>query len=227
MEKEVSGLYLSGHPLDAYRAEIAKVSTCTVARLSGEDARELDNQMVTILCTVVKSKVMTTRSNQLMAFTTIEDLTGTIEMLVFPKIYAECRAWLQENAVIVVQGRVSYKEDEGTRLLVEGVRPIDGYDPDRTFGENRAAAAGEQRRASARVTALWLLVPSMHSEQMHRIENLLQNIFDGTTPVYFKFEDSGQRMRAPQSMWANDHPLLRAELERILGKDHVKQQTAK
>ena len=148
-------------------------------------------------------------------------------MLVFPKIYAECRAWLQENAVIVVQGRVSYKEDEGTRLLVEGVRPIDGYDPDRTFGENRAAAAGEQRRASARVTALWLLVPSMHSEQMHRIENLLQNIFDGTTPVYFKFEDSGQRMRAPQSMWANDHPLLRAELERILGKDHVKQQTAK
>ena len=123
MEKEVSGLYLSGHPLDAYRAEIAKVSTCTVARLTGEDARELDNQMVTILCTVVKSKVMTTRSNQLMAFTTIEDLTGTIEMLVFPKIYAECRAWLQENAVIVVQGRVSYKEDEGTRLLVEGVRP--------------------------------------------------------------------------------------------------------
>ena len=110
---------------------------------------------------------------------------------------------------------------------MEGVRPIDGYDPDRTFGENRAAAAGEQRRASARVTALWLLVPSMHSEQMHRIENLLQNIFDGTTPVYFKFEDSGQRMRAPQSMWANDHPLLRAELERILGKDHVKQQTAK
>ena len=227
MEKEVSGLYLSGHPLDAYRAEIAKVSTCTVAQLSGEEAKTLDNQMVTLICTVVKNKVQTTRANQLMSFTTIEDLTGTIEMLVFPKIYAECRAWLQENAVIVVQGRVSYKEDEGTRLLVEGVRPIDGYDPDRTFGENRAAAAGEQRRASARVTALWLLVPSMQSEQMHRIENLLQNIFDGTTPVYFKFEDSGQRMRAPQSMWANDHPLLRAELERILGKDHVKQQTAK
>ena len=227
MEKEVSGLYLSGHPLDADRGGLAKGPTSTVAQLSGEEAKTLDNQMVTLICTVVKNKVQTTRANQLMSFTTIEDLTGTIEMLVFPKIYAECRAWLQENAVIVVQGRVSYKEDEGTRLLVEGVRPIDGYDPDRTFGENRAAAAGEQRRASARVTALWLLVPSMQSEQMHRIENLLQNIFDGTTPVYFKFEDSGQRMRAPQSMWANDHPLLRAELERILGKDHVKQQTAK
>ena len=227
MEKDVSGLYLSGHPLDAYREEIARISTCTVARLNGEEARELDNKMVTILCTVVKNKVMTTRSNTLMSFTTIEDLTGTMEMLVFPKIYAECRAALQENAVIVVSGRVSYKEDEGTRLLAEGVRPIDGYDPDKTFGENRAIAAGEQRHVSQKVTALWLLVPSMQSEQMHRVENLLRNIFDGPTPVYFKFEDTGQRMRAPQSMWANDHPLLRKELVRILGEDHVKQQTAK
>ena len=67
----------------------------------------------------------------------------------------------------------------------------------------------------------------MHSVQMQRVENLLRNIFDGPTPVYFKFEDTGQRMRAPQSMWANDHPLLREELTRILGKDHVKEQTAK
>ncbi len=62
--------------------------------------------------------------------------------------------------------------------------------------------------------------------QMHKVENLLQNIFDGPTPVYFKFEDSGQRVRAPQSMWAMDHPLLRQELERILGADHVKFTTA-
>ena len=55
---------------------------------------------------------------------------------------------------------------------------------------------------------------------------ILQNIFDGPTPVYFKFEDSGQRVRAPQSMWAMDHPLLRQELERILGADHVKFTTA-
>ena len=227
MEKEVSGLYLSGHPLDAYREQISKISTCTVAQLCGEEAKNFDNQHVTILCTVVKNKVMTTRSNTLMAFTTIEDLTGTMEMLVFPKVFAECRAYLQENAVIVTSGRVSYKEDEGTRLLVEGVRPIDGYDADHTFGENRAAALGQARQVPKKVTSLWLLVPSMQSREMHAVENLLRNIFDGPTPVYFKFEDTGQRMRAPQSMWALDHPYLRAELERILGKDHVKEQTAK
>ena len=60
MEKEVSGLYLSGHPLDAYRPLIARVSTATLAGLSDEEqARDLDNQMVTILCTVVRNKVMT------------------------------------------------------------------------------------------------------------------------------------------------------------------------
>ena len=56
MEKEVSGLYLSGHPLDVYRPMIAKVSSCTLADLAGDNARDYDNQLVTLLCTVVKSK---------------------------------------------------------------------------------------------------------------------------------------------------------------------------
>ena len=221
MEKEVSGLYLSGHPLDAYREKIEKISTCTIAQLQGENARDFDNQTVTLVCTVVKNKIMTTKSNTLMAFTTIEDLTGTMELLVFPRVLTSSRAYLQENAVVVTTGRASVKEDEGTRLIVESVLPVDGYDPSQSFGQNRSqrisAAAGDTAAQS-----IWLLVPSRECAQMHKVENLLQNIFDGPTPVYFKFEDSGQRVRAPQSMWAMDHPLLRQELERILGADHVK-----
>ena len=225
MEKEVSGLYLSGHPLDAYREKIEKISTCTIAQLQGENARDFDNQTVTLVCTVVKNKIMTTKSNTLMAFTTIEDLTGTMELLVFPRVLTSCRAYLQENAVVVTTGRASVKEDEGTRLIVESVLPVDGYDPSQSFGQNRSqrisAAAGDTAAQS-----IWLLVPSRECAQMHKVENLLQNIFDGPTPVYFKFDDSGQRVRAPQSMWAMDHPLLRQELERILGADHVKFTTA-
>lgn len=225
MEKEVSGLYLSGHPLDAYRTQIEQVATCSIARLMGEDAKEFDNKTVTILCTVVKNKVMTTKSNTLMAFTTVEDLTGTMELLVFPRVLANCRAVLQENAVIIASGRASVKEDEGTRLIVEDVMSIHDYDPAKTFGENRVRRVIEQQKPE--IVGLWLLVPSQKSREMAKIENLLRNIFDGQTRVFFKFEDTGQRMLAPQSMWANDHPLLRAELERILGKEHVKEQTAK
>ena len=223
MEKEVSGLYLSGHPLDAYRAQIAQVSTCTIAQLLGEDAKQFDNQTVTLVCTIVKNKIMTTKSNTLMAFTTVEDLTGSMELLVFPRILAECRAALQENAVVVANGRVSVKEDEAARLIVEGVQPIETYDPGKNFGMNRVERV-KRETSGGGAAGYFLTVPSRDSAQMHKVENLLCNIFDGgTVRVYFRFQDTGRAMLA-RHMAVKDDPLLRAELERILGKDCVKVQ---
>ena len=224
MEKEVSGLYLSGHPLDAYRAQISQISTCTIADLQGEDAKRFDNQNVTILCTVVKNKIMTTKSNTLMAFTTVEDLTGTMELLIFPRVLAECRAALQENAVVVANGRVSVKEEEAARLIVEGVQPIEHYDPSQSFGKNRVEKV-RRETGGGETAGYFLTVPSRQGPEMHKVENLLCNIFDGgTTKVYFRFADTGQKVLA-RHMAIKDDPLLRAELERILGKDHVKVQT--
>ncbi len=225
MEKEVSGLYLSGHPLDAYRTQISQISTCTIADLQGEDAKRFDNQNVTILCTVVKNKIMTTKSNTLMAFTTVEDLTGTMELLIFPRVLAECRAALQENAVVVANGRVSVKEEEAARLIVEGVQPIENYDPNQSFGKNRVEKV-RRETSGGEAAGYFLTVPSRQGPEMHKVENLLCNIFDGgTTKVYFRFADTGQKALA-RHMAIKDDPLLRAELERILGKDHVKVQMA-
>ena len=224
MEKEVSGLYLSGHPLDAYRAQISQISTCTIADLQGEDAKRFDNQNVTILCTVVKNKIMTTKSNTLMAFTTVEDLTGTMELLIFPRVLAECRAALQENAVVVANGRVSVKEEEAARLIVEGVQPIEHYDPSQSFGKNRVEKV-RRETGGGETAGYFLTVPSRQGPEMRKVENLLCNIFDGgTTKVYFRFADTGQKVLA-RHMAIKDDPLLRAELERVLGKDHVKVQT--
>ena len=225
MEKEVSGLYLSGHPLDAYRPQIRQISTCTIADLQGEEARRFDNQNVTILCTVVKNKIMTTKSNTLMAFTTVEDLTGAMELLIFPRVLAECRAALQENAVVVANGRVSVKEEEAARLIVEGVQPIESYDPSKSFGKNRVEKV-RRETSGGEATGYFLTVPSRQCPEMHRVENLLCNIFDGgTVKVYFCFADTGQKALA-RHMAVKDDPLLRAELERILGKEHVKVQIA-
>ena len=223
MEKEVSGLYLSGHPLDAYRAQISQISTCTVAQLQGEDAKQFDNQTVTLVCIVVRNKIMTTKSNTLMAFTTVEDLTGTMELLIFPRVLADCRAALQENAVIVANGRVSVKEEEPARLVVDGIQPIDSYDPTASFGRNRVQRV--QREVSGEgVNGYFLTVPSRRCAEMQKIENLLCNIFDGgTTRVYFRFADTGQKMLA-RHMAVVDDPLLRAELAQILGADNVKVQ---
>lgn len=224
MEKEVSGLYLSGHPLDSYRKEIASISTCNVGRLLGEQAKEMDNQVVTLVCTVVKTRIQTTKSNTQMAFATIEDLTGNIEVLVFPRVLLECRDALQDNAVVVLRGRVSVKEDEPAKLLAEGVHPIETYDPDQSFGRNRAARVERQIKPDT-AEGFFLTVPSQDSEQMRKIQNLFCNIFDGgTVHVYFYFLDTGKKALA-KHMAVKDDPLLRTELTRILGKDCVKVRT--
>lgn len=95
-EKEVSGLYLSGHPLDAYREQSARIASHTIKDLTGEDAHVRDGEKVRIVCAVVKSRMMTTKSNSMMAFTSVEDLTGTMEVIVFPKVLDAFRDSLHE-----------------------------------------------------------------------------------------------------------------------------------
>lgn len=228
MEKEVSGLYLSGHPLDEYHDLIGRVSSCTIGQLLGDEAKAFDNQMVTIVCTVVKSRVMTTKSNTLMAFTTIEDLTGTMEMLVFPRVYSAVRPHLQDNAVIVARGRASIKEEDGTRLLLEDAQPAEGYDPEKGFEQNhRVEMQRRTRPAQAGSAGLFLTLPSQNSPEMERVKNLLENIFDGgTTRVYFKFNDTGRKVLA-RKMAVRYDPLLHAELVRLLGDANVTARQAK
>ena len=130
-EKEVSGLYLSGHPLDAYREQSAQFATHTIKALIGEDANVPDNSHVRIVCTIVKSKMVTTKTNSMMAYTSVEDLTGTMEVIVFPRTLETFRDVLHDNAVVVIflKGRLSIREDEPARLVAESISPIEGYTP--------------------------------------------------------------------------------------------------
>ncbi len=214
MEKDVSGLYLSGHPLDSYREKIEQYATCQILALSGESAKEYDGRQVNLVCTVVKTKFMTTKSNTLMAFTTVEDLTGTMEILIFPKTLADCRDALQDNAVVVVSGRVSVKEEEPAKLLADHVVPIDRYTPDQQNLAKRSTVAKESPKA------VYLKLPGKDSPQMAKVRSLL-GILDGTMPVYIRFVDTGKMVLAPRTLWALDHPLLYSELNRILGEGNV------
>ena len=219
MEKEVSGLYLSGHPLDAYREIIKNISSCKISELTGEGAKAYDNKVVNIVCAVIKSKFMTTRSNTMMAFTNVEDLSGTMEILVFPKILLNCRDALQENAVVVITGRVSVKEDEAAKLVAEAIVPIEQYEARRS--EKPAAGSTTDRKPQAPKKGLYLKLPSQNCEQFRKVTNLLSGIFDGSMPVYMYFEDRKQLTLAPRSLWALDHELLYPELRRILGDRNV------
>ena len=121
MEKEVSGLYLSGHPLDHYRPVIEKVSTCRISELVGENAHAYDEQNVTLVCTVVRTKTINTKAGGMMAFITVEDLSGSMEVLAFPKVLLAASEAVHDNAVVVIKGRVSYKEDEPSKLIADSI----------------------------------------------------------------------------------------------------------
>ncbi len=213
MEKEVSGLYLSGHPLDGYRQQIQKIGACRIADLMGEEARRYDGKHVNIVCAVIKSKFMTTRSNTMMAFTNVEDLSGTMEIIVFPKVLADCRSALQDNAVAVINGRVSVKEEENAKLVAEKITPIEEY------SANGTAAPRPAQEKPAR-KGMYLKVPSRSCPQFAKVENLL-SIFEGPLPVYIYFEDQKQLTLAPRNLWSMEHELLTCELKRILGDGNV------
>ena len=214
MEKEVSGLYLSGHPLDAYRGIIKNISSCKISELTGDDAKAYDNKVVKIVCAVIKSKFMTTRSNTIMAFTNVEDLSGTMEILVFPKVLMNCRDALQENAVVVITGRVSVKEDEAAKLLAENIVPIEQYNA------TAPAQVSEPAPKKPAKKGLYLKVPSQTCTEFHKVTNLL-TIFEGDFPVYVYFEDRKQLTLAPKNLWTLNSDRLCSELKRILGERNV------
>ena len=210
MEKEVSGLYLSGHPLDHYRPVIEKVSTCRISELVGENAHAYDEQNVTLVCTVVRTKTINTKAGGMMAFITVEDLSGSMEVLAFPKVLLAASEAVHDNAVVVIKGRVSYKEDEPSKLIADSIVDVERYEPDKIKTDIKSTKNG-----------LWLKLSSMRSESFEETKNLLQ-IFEGNFPVYMYFDDTKQRMLAPKSLWCTQSDLLVSELERVLGAGNVK-----
>ena len=210
MEKEVSGLYLSGHPLDHYRPVIEKVSTCRISERVGENAHAYDEQNVTLVCTVVRTKTINTKAGGMMAFITVEDLSGSMEVLAFPKVLLAASEAVHDNAVVVIKGRVSYKEDEPSKLIADSIVDVERYEPDKIKTDIKSTKNG-----------LWLKLSSMRSESFEETKNLLQ-IFEGNFPVYMYFEDTKQRMLAPKSLWCTQSDLLVSELERVLGAGNVK-----
>ena len=212
-EKEVSGLYLSGHPLDAYREQSARFASNSIKELTGEDAHKLDGNHVRIVCTIVKNRMMTTKSNTMMAFTSVEDLTGTMEVIVFPRVLDTFRDALKENAVVVIEGRLSVREDEPSKLMAESISPIEGYDPKRP----QTNRPNLMRDAAQR---LYVRLPSRSCPEYAKVINLLE-IFDGDMPVIFYLEDVKQKLAAPRRLYASGHPLLFQELKRLLGERNV------
>ena len=127
-EKEILGVYISGHPLEDYKDVWQKTVTATASDFIVDEeaggARVTDGARVVIGGLVAGKTVKTTRTNQLMAFITLEDLMGSVEVIIFPKDYEANRELFVEDAKLFIRGRVSIGDDPVGKLVLEQVVPF-------------------------------------------------------------------------------------------------------
>lgn len=127
-EKEVLGIYVSGHPLEEYEAAWRKKISNTTADFAydkeTQGVRVKDGVKAVIGGLIAGKTIKYTKDNKIMAFLTIEDLVGTVEVIVFPKTYEQSASFLTEDAKVFVQGRVSVEEDKDGKLICEKIVPF-------------------------------------------------------------------------------------------------------
>ncbi|WRS28104.1 DNA polymerase III subunit alpha [Oscillospiraceae bacterium MB08-C2-2] len=236
MEKETTGLYISGHPLSEYESIVKKMKAPPISRFSAKD----EGRRVELIAIVSHKRTMTTRNNDMMAFVQLEDMTAGIEMIVFPKIYSSFAHLLQEGTALAVRARVKSQDqdEESVQLICEDIclpeEALSRFAKDRapSYGKNYNTPAespkspGEEKKTvseekkSAGKKGLYLKIPSFESPHRLRAEKVLR-IFDGTMPVIWYCEDSKKYTRAPQSDWVLVNEVMLNELRRLLGANNV------
>lgn len=183
MEKEVVGIYISGHPLDPYR-ELIEKSADTDTNEIFEKYREnmLNNSKVKVGGILKAKKTMITKTNKMMAFAQLEDLFGTIELVIFPNVFSKYRELIEDENVVFVEGHFQESEIEEPKILVDKVSKI-------KMPTNKK---------------LYISVNSMRDKNLREIRNILKD-YSGNTPVIFYEEESKKAFGTENNLWIDEN----------------------
>ena len=211
MEKETTGLYLSGHPMDEYRKQAQKYGAVPIAAVMG--AREEENgpspygdgARVTLAGVVASVRTKTTKNNSLMAYVMLEDATGSMELLVFSRTLTESGAYLKAGRPVAVSGRVSIRDEKAPQLMADRVAPLSGREP--------AEAAAEQGEQGEQV--LWIKLPDGGASLAWL--GKLMNMFPGESTAIVYLADVKKKRQTRCLL----HEALLCELRETLGEENV------
>ena len=209
MEKETTGIYITGHPMDDYRAYLRNTHVMPIGRLMEEDCPVKDEQIVSVAGIVQSVKMKTTRNNSMMAYVTVEDDTAAIEMLAFSNVLTQFGSYLKENMPVVITGRLSVRDDKDPQIVINRARPISDY------AEQPAQPAQEQPKREL-TGKLYLKLPSEDSLEYNKTRAIL-SMFPGDNQVVLYFADTAVRRGTRCGIREN---MLR-ELENLLGSGNV------
>ena len=222
-EKEVTGLYLSGHPMAAYRDVARRAGAVHIAAINEDFAQEggptsfQDEQRITVAGIVTAYRTKATRSGSLMAYATVEDDTASIELLCFSRTLEKYGRLLGEGSAVLIQGKLSVRDEKPPQILCDEVRSLTGH---QSGGPGPEPSVPErQGRPGVQVLegkVLWLRVPSKSHPALAHINRVI-SMFPGQTPARLVFTDTGKRMGTTCLLGKS----LVEELVEALGKENV------
>ena len=210
MEKETAGLYLSGHPMDEYRDKVRAAGMVPIGAIladaAGENPKKKypDGKTVTIAGVVQSASSRATKTNSLMSYIELEDDTGAMELIAFRRALDNGGAYVKENAIIIVRGKVSVRDEKPPQIMVDSIRPISD------LGSMSA------KQSVPREGKLWVKLETEDKKLLDRIE-LILTMFPGTQQMIIYLADSGRRIGAKCCI----HPSLVAELKDLCGEANV------
>ena len=212
MEKDMLGLYISGHPLSEFDEELNKMVTLYSSDLnidlnhnednySLEDEKSISDGMNVVVGGIITSKkTKTTRNNNLMAFLTLEDLYGMMEVIVFPTILEKYAKFIVEENIILIKGRVSIKEEEQPKIICEEISPL----------------------KKMQIQKVYLRInPNMEEDKRESLLALLK-YFNGDTPVCICNEGEKKGKILDKNFWVALNDCVMSELIQRLGEENVK-----
>ena len=214
LEKETTGIYISGHPMDDYRPFLKNTHVIPIGSLMDEESSFRDDQIVSVAGIVQQTKMKTTRNNSMMAYVTLEDDTAAIEMLAFSNILEQFGPNLRENQAVVVTGRLSMRDDKEPQIVINRARPIADFAKEEPKPEPKPAPKPAPPAPENKV--LWLRLPSENSPIYQPVRASLQ-MFPGNNKVVLYFEDTGVRRGTACAL----SDALLGKLKTLLGEGNI------
>lgn len=205
MEREVLGIYVSGHPLAGYEERFGRKVSCTSLSFQktedDEESRIEEGEKVIIGGMVMGVSIKYTRKNEKMAIVMLEDFHGAIETLFFPKAFERYGMYLKDEEVLLVRGRANVSADGKANVIADSaeILELDGEDAPKS---------------------LWLKMAAGEKVTAAQIKEVLA-AHKGDIPVYIYQEETKQKMKAERQFWVTWDEPLREELGRLLGEKNV------
>ena len=206
-EKEMLGVYISGHPLNEVKDIILKVSTTNITEIKDSSYGEIeeikDNQRVVIAGIISSITKKITKNNATMGFINVEDLYSSIEVIAFPRVFEKAMEFISSDVFVIIKGRVNFKEDEDPKIIADEILKLEKY-------ESKDFVKSEKK--------LYIKIFKVDNFKINAIIEVLKE-FPGKSPVIIYAEKERKKLELKYSVSLSDK--LISELEIVTGKKTV------